>query len=311
MAIELIARIMSRPRSELDPAEKWVLVVMADRADDDGLLWYAVDTIAARTSYTPRGVQNVVDRLIKKGFVKKMPRQNRSNFWLINVDRLPMCERERKAKETGPIEFIESANGVEDDLFGTGEPRSGTGERRSVTGEPGSATGERRAPDSLSDSLSDSLTPSTREDALVEGAVQGWNAVAGEFELLAAVRGPVSPQRRAAIVARTNEHAKANGGDEALWAAVLATIADSKLLTGQKTSWAATFDWVLGKKNFAKIIGGNYGHGHDCIGRNVSAPDERSAMAAASAARELVDRARGRSAAGGSGGRGGGASLAH
>ncbi|MES2903249.1 MAG: helix-turn-helix domain-containing protein [Pseudomonadota bacterium] len=293
MAIELMARILARPKEEVDASEKLVLVVMADRADDDGLLWYAVDTIAGRASMTARGVQKIMDRLIAKKIIRKQSRRNRSNYWIINVDRFPAVERVKKAKEQGPVEFLDEADAAEPDLFGTGEPRSGTGERRSSTGEPGSVTGEPGSPDSLSDSLSDSLTP----DALGARVVEAWNLMAAKHPKISSV-SVLSETRKRGIELRAKEHAarfeRYDPGERenAVWHQAIETVSKSRLLTGLKTDWSCTFDWVLKNANFIKIMEGNYGRGSDEIGGQSPGVGERSAAAAGSEARRLVERHR-------------------
>lgn len=301
MAIEIIARIWRRPKDELDSSEKFVLTVMADRADDDGLLWYAVDTIADLTSLSDRGVQKIMDRLITKGMVKKLQRRDRSNYYVIQLDRFPHVERTRRPKEIGPKEFIAELD-AEPDLFGTGEPGSGTGERRSLTGEPGSLTGEPGSPYSLNDSLSDSLneSPMSPDDRLVGVVVDSWNALAETFERLPSIT-MISDPRRSGILKRADEHAGRFEGTKevrrlAVWKHALEVVSRSKLLTGQKTDWNASFDWVTKKANFLKVMEENYGRGDDAIGSRGKATD-RSAVEAGSEALGLVERARQRRSA--------------
>lgn len=300
MAIELMARIMGQPRDCLDASEKWVLTVMADRADQDGLLWYAVETIADKTSFTEKAVRNIINRLVSKGFVRKMHRTNRSNYYIINVDKLPSTQPLKRSKESGPAEFMAALDPAEPDLFATGEPSSGTGERRSATGEPGSATGEARSPNSLTDSLSDSLSDSPAggdpDDYLVETVFSSWNALAETFDKLPSVNF-FSDQRRAAILRRADEFGGRFPGTKddkrmAVWRHALTVVSRSKLLTGQKTDWACSFDWVTKKANFLKIVEENYGRGDDAIGATGPKPGERSAAAAGSEAGRAVKRAR-------------------
>jgi hypothetical protein len=296
MAIELMARIWARSRGELDSSEKLVLTIMADRADADGLLWYAVATIADLTSFTERAVQKIMDRLIVKGIVKKLPRADRSNYYVIQMDRFPHIERKKRPKELGPKQFIAELD-AEPDLFGTGEPGSGTGERRSSTGERGSLTGESRSPDSLNDPLNDSLIPGGT-DSVVQFVLRRWNELAEKHNALAPAR-LLSPARQRQIELRTDEWlTTVTAADDdpsmehALWRQVFEAVDSSRLLTGTKTDWAPTLDWVLGPKNFAKIMEGNYGQGNDAVGTVSAAGGDRSAVAAASDARVAVGQAR-------------------
>lgn len=302
MAIEVMARVWAQPRECLDPSEKLVLTIMADRADADGLLWYAVDTIADMTSFTNRAVQKIIERLIVKGFVRKLQRTNRSNYYVIVLDMLPAVDKVKRAKELGPAEFVaQLEDPAEPDLFGTGERGSVTGEPRSSTGERRSVTGESGSPDSLIDPSNDSLTDpiGAGDDFLVHQVVKTWNGLAGEFELLAEIT-VVSDQRRSAIIRRAEEFAGRFEGtkDERklkVWEAALTVVKSSRLLTGQKLDWVSSFDWVTKKSNFLKIMEKNYGRGEDAIGSQPTRSSDRSASAAGSAALGVVERARERS----------------
>jgi hypothetical protein len=63
------------------------------------------------------------------------------------------------------------------------------------------------------------------------------------------VTGPI----RKRLLSRINEHPGL-----VWWTAYFDKIKDSAFLTGRKTDFAATLDWVLGPKNMAKILAGNY-----------------------------------------------------
>lgn len=322
MALELIARIWARPRDEIDAGEKWVLTVMADRADQDGLLWYAIDTIADKTSYTSRAVRKIMDRLIAKGLVKKLQRRDRSNYYIIQVDKFPLAEpRKARPKEVGPAEYVTMLEG-EPDLFGTGEPRSGRVNDVPQplndvppTDEPGSAN-------SLTDSLIDPpIDAQAREggETIYEMVARRWNELADEHAALAPIRPPLSEARRKAIDARTKEWRLKRPShdvdvldpDSFVWDWAFKTIGLSKLLTGNKTSWAPTLDWMLGPKNFTKIMEGNYGHGHDRIGAATNDARDRSAVTAGREARDLVERTKQRRAGQGAGGHSPRAAGAH
>lgn len=309
MAIDVMGRIWKRPKSELDSSEKWVLTIMADRADDEGVLWYAVETIADLTSMSGRGVQKIMDRLIAKGFVRKIHRRDKSNYYIIALDKFPYVELKKRPKEQGQREQLLAELDAEPDLFGTGERRSGVG----VNDVPGRVNvvpnrGEPGSPDSLNgDSLNDSLTNAhAREggDSIEDTIIQSWNALADQHDKLATVRLKLSEDRKRQIELRTNEGIAQLPGIHdpfTVWRFVFEQIGKSKLLTGQKTAWAASFDWILKKANFAKIIGGNYGHGHDEIGTITAGTNGRSAVAAVREARRIAGSARLRPAAAGRG----------
>lgn len=300
MALELMARIMSQPRDVLDASEKLVLMVMADRADSDGLLWYSVNTIAYLTSYTRKAVQNIINRLVTKGFVKKLQRTDRSNYYVIQVDRLPLRERVKRPKEIGPREFVAGLE-AEPDLFGTGERATPPG----ANDVPGRANdvppaGERATPDSLNDSLIDPPESAQAHEGLTihDFVLSGWNAIAEKHEALPPIRF-LSDERKRLIDLRTEEHLHDQDWnsippERGVWRHVFDQVDGSKLLTGQKTDWYPSIDWVLKRANFAKIMEGNYGRGNDSTTRSATGAAGRSAVAAGTEARRLVDGARSR-----------------
>jgi hypothetical protein len=285
----------------LDAMEKLVLFVMLDRADDDGVLWYANETIAEKASLTSRGVQKVVDRLIAKCIVRKMPRRNATNYYIVQMDKLPaVLAKPRRPKEGTALDFLSQP---EPDLFeSTGERGSGvTGERGSTTGERRSVRGERGSPDSLNDSSNDShgsgrAATDDPDDELYELVLTGWNALASRVEALAPCRS-LSDARKRLIQLRTEEWIKqAWVGSESneppavqVWKHVFAQIEGSRFLTGVKTDWAIPgIDWILKAGNFLKIMEGNYGRGSDSTNPAIARGHPGGERSAVEAGREAL-----------------------
>lgn len=311
MAIELMNRIWWR--EDLDASEKLVLLSLADRADDEGVCWYAVETICRKSSLSRRGVQKVLARLCARQLLRKVHRHDLSNYYVIPVDKFPdVNNRPRPAKERGSLQYLED----EPDLFVERGERGARrrSERGSDRGAPETARGAPGAPNSLSDSLIDTKpSAGAREETLPEMVVRCWNALAADHEALATFNGELSPSRISKIEARAGEwigRSLATGlatvedasAEHTVWRIAFEQIARSKLLTGQKIDWAPTLDWVLGPKNFNKIMEGNYGHGHDRIGSPTNDASGRSAVKAGQSALELVERARNRAGRAGAGG---------
>lgn len=85
--------------------------------------------------------------------------------------------------------------------------------------------------------------------ALIETLVDLWNLIPGVIKAKA-VTGPI----RKHLLARIEEHP-----DLVWWTTYFDRIRDSEFLTGRsKVDFAATLDWVIGPKNMAKILNGNY-----------------------------------------------------
>ncbi len=304
MAIELISRVLSQPKSILDSSEKLVLTVMGDRADQDGVLWYSLATISYLTSFTRKAVQRILSRLEAKGLVSRMRRSQKSNYYRIAVDKLPLCEIPKKVGETGLVDWIEQEPDLFESVGDLGTPRGNVGDLGTPPGRPSDAFGgDLGTPDSLNDPLGDSPQHAGErvcEEELHAFIIQGWNELAGHFENLAPVRF-LSDARKTLIEQRTKEYAwvwpvdqagPATLSERGLWRTAFTRIGQSKLLTGQKLDWAPTIDWVLKKSNFAKIMEGQYGHGHDRIGSPTTGSRDRSAVAAGREAVELVKRSR-------------------
>jgi hypothetical protein len=98
--------------------------------------------------------------------------------------------------------------------------------------------------------------------SLIETLVDLWNLIPGVIKAKA-VTGPI----RKRLLARIEEHP-----DLVWWTTYFDRIRDSEFLTGRsKVDFAATLDWVIGPKNMAKILNGNYD------GR-VKAPQEESVI---------------------------------
>lgn len=86
------------------------------------------------------------------------------------------------------------------------------------------------------------------DPATVDEIVARWNEIPGVLKSKAVI-GPIKQR----LLARLREHP-----DLLWWTTYFDRIKDSEFLTGRKTDFAATLDWVLGPNNMAKILSGNY-----------------------------------------------------
>lgn len=106
---------------------------------------------------------------------------------------------------------------------------------------------ERKGTDSTADKTKN-LPALASPSLTVDQVVELWNAAPG-IRRAQSVTGPI----REAVKRRIQEH------DSLEWFNDLfARVARSDFLTGRKTDFAASLDWVLGPKNLAKILAGNY-----------------------------------------------------
>ena len=71
--------------TDLNPFQKLVLVALADRANDDGVCWPSIDTLAKRTGMTGRGVQKVIRSIEDLGLLERQESTGRSNKYLLKL----------------------------------------------------------------------------------------------------------------------------------------------------------------------------------------------------------------------------------
>ena len=71
------------PLEGMSPAQKAVLISMADQANDDGVCWPSVGTIAKRTCLSERAVQNAVKWLADVGLLCARERSGTSSVYKI------------------------------------------------------------------------------------------------------------------------------------------------------------------------------------------------------------------------------------
>ncbi|WP_240432224.1 helix-turn-helix domain-containing protein [Pseudomonas aeruginosa] len=67
----------------MSPAQKAVLISLADQANDQGVCWPAVDSIATRCCLSKRAVQQAIKWLRSVGIVSIEERQGRSTMYSV------------------------------------------------------------------------------------------------------------------------------------------------------------------------------------------------------------------------------------
>lgn len=86
------------------------------------------------------------------------------------------------------------------------------------------------------------------QSLMVDTVVDLWNQIPGVVKPKS-ITGPIRKRLLACLDKQP---------DPVWWTTYFDKIKDSTFLTGRKTDFAATLDWVLGPKNMAKILAGNY-----------------------------------------------------
>ncbi|HGM5443499.1 TPA: helix-turn-helix domain-containing protein [Stenotrophomonas maltophilia] len=138
--------IMSQcwPLQGLSVTQKAVLISLADQANDDGVCWPAVGTIAARCCMSARAVRTAMDHLEAVGLLTRDRRFNSSTVYKVtpaNFDKAAAPSKAgRKAGKAG------TAPGAGDAPHAGGAPAAGGGAPRAEGDAPGAGLGVRPVP---------------------------------------------------------------------------------------------------------------------------------------------------------------------
>ncbi len=113
MAVFMSVRMMSKVFGlDVDPAEKLLLLALADHADDDGHnCWPSVPYLAWKTSLSDRHVRRMMKSLRDKGVLIPVEREGggrqRSVIYQMDLGPLPAKEPlKRESKGLSPVDEI-------------------------------------------------------------------------------------------------------------------------------------------------------------------------------------------------------------
>ena len=70
----------------LHPTQKLILISLADQANDAGVCWPSIETIAKRSGISERSAQRIINGLIESGLIARSSRPGRSNIFYITPD---------------------------------------------------------------------------------------------------------------------------------------------------------------------------------------------------------------------------------
>lgn len=217
--------IMSQcwPLQGLSVTQKAVLISLADQANDDGVCWPAVGTIATRCCMSPRAVRTAMDHLEVVGLLTRAHRFNSSTVYNVtpaNFDTAAAPSKgSRKAGKSGGASgagaapHAGGAPGAGGDAPAAGGDAPGAGlevrpvpPNRHITinepsEEPSSPAGLSAAP----------LSKAAQEELLQEACRQTWAA----YRIAYRERHGVDPVRNAKVNANVKDLVKRLGRDEA------------------------------------------------------------------------------------------------
>jgi hypothetical protein len=235
-----------------------VMLALADYCNDNGRCWPSQTSLAARTRCSERGVQKMIDALIKAGEVELIRAgggRGRSAEY-----RLP---KYLKGEQGSPNTETKGEQG-------TGNVKTLKGERGSRKGERGDVKGEQAVPPNHQGTINEpSVEPSEAagaakkeedEDAILGGPkkasvevdliVETWNAQSGVSKILL----PLTAGRKTHLAARLQETLFRTRAIEGI-----SRVTGSKFCRGGgPRGWKATFDWFIKPGTLTKILEGQY-----------------------------------------------------
>lgn len=262
---------------------KWVLISLADNANDQGYCWPSIETIAQRTMLTERSVQRAIKQAIRLKIIRRHLRRNNSSQYIFNLDALPQGELKKSKK---PL-FDDPPEEEEQDLFavagGVTSVQDGDDQRGDICAEGVNSTtkvGDRLAPkpsveppieeppeslgaDAPDDDNGTSMVAA--EDLPLKDFIAAeWKKLKADFPEVGDCRR-VTDQMVTLIKQRTKEHRVDGETDHDLWRTVFERIRSSKFLTGRvppvpprTTRFHLTLSWLLKPHLFREVINGKY-----------------------------------------------------
>jgi hypothetical protein len=215
--------IMSQcwPLQCLSVTQKAVLISLADQANDDGVCWPAIGTIAKRCCMSERAVRTAMDHLEAVGLLSRERRFNSSNVYSVTPSKFDVSaagtKAKRKAKKSGAAP---GAGGAAD----AGGAPDAPGAAPGAGGEAGGAGLEVRpvppnrhiTPIEPSEepqvpALAAPLSKAALEAQMQEACKQTWAAYRSAYRL----RHGVDPVRNAKVNTNVRDLVKRLGREEA------------------------------------------------------------------------------------------------
>lgn len=221
------------PLQGMSPAQKAVLISLADNANDDGVCWPSVATIGSRTCLSERAVRNALRWLEEASLLTSHQRFGRSTWYTITPAAYapgticpPAPDAPSPRQEMPPTPAPGAPRTVKEPSI---EP--------SQDGERGSRSPSCPFQD-IVDLFNRLLTPALPAVVLVSEA------------------------RKKQLRARWNQSDVHQSLD--FWGEYFADVARSDFLMGRAAGkfgaapFRATFDWLIAPSNFVKVVEGNY-----------------------------------------------------
>ncbi|MBD8492986.1 helix-turn-helix domain-containing protein [Pseudomonas syringae] len=228
----------------MSPAQKSVLISLADNANDEGVCWPSIATICMRTCLSERAVRNAIRWLEESGLLKSDQRFGRSTWYTVTPARYAPGSKCPPAPDAPPPRHQMPPTPA------YGAPNPGT-----------------RCPQNHNGTVKEpSIEPSQVGNRVPQSPPCPVQDIVDLFNRLLSPALPavviVSETRKKQIRARWNQSDVHQSLD--FWTEYFATVAQSDFLMGcsigkgGSAPFRATFDWLIAPSNFVKVVEGNY-----------------------------------------------------
>lgn len=256
-------------------AAKMALLALANWADGDGRAFPSTAALASFGSMDVKTAIAAVARLEALGFIsdtgERRGRTRQIKVYALHIDRqlasVEVDAQKPNQKEKSRLNLGSGSDATIVSLAGANASKNGTlpktegFQKRNTSVFPGKDT-QKRVTDTVRDTVDIDANASIPEEGEAvhpqiedrpsatlrpEHFVEAWNKLAGRIGK-PLIRN-LTPERRQKLKARMAEYSIAD------FQQVLASVERSAFLRGGRF---LTFDWIIGKSNFLKVLEGNY-----------------------------------------------------
>ncbi|WP_097223521.1 MULTISPECIES: helix-turn-helix domain-containing protein [unclassified Pseudomonas] len=225
------------PLQSMSPAQKAVLISLADNANDDGVCWPSVSRIAQRTCLSERAVRTALRWLEHAKILTAHQRSGRSTWYTVSPSSYdPGSSCPPAADAAPPRQEMPPTPAAGADHPGSSCPQN----RKGTIKEP-----------------------SEEEKGIGDSAKVPVEKIIGLFnELLPTLPSVVliNKDRRSKLAARWADSPVHQ--DLEFWRDLFGMVESSDFLMGRiegrEKQFRCTFDWLIAPTNFVKVVEGNY-----------------------------------------------------
>ncbi|WP_313317808.1 helix-turn-helix domain-containing protein [Pseudomonas sp.] len=226
------------PLQGMSPAQKSVLISLADNANDEGVCWPSVARIVERTCLSERAVRNALRWLEQSGALAAHHRTGRSTWYTVSPFSYNPGTSCPSAPDAGePRQEMPPTPASDAPHPGTTCPQNRKGTIKEPSEEDtGACAGSKKAP--------------------VDQIVALFNEILHKLPRVVLL----NKDRKAKIQSRWAESPVHQDLD--FWRDFFTQVESSDFLMGRlqgrENQFRCTFDWLIAPSNFVKVVEGNY-----------------------------------------------------